>query len=172
MTDPASTGRRRTTLFAALAGVTLLIGYADLWRGGTTLAAICLAIGYAGLIPAALMSYGRAPAGEAPVADERFNEVPWLPAGLVALALFLLYVFTLGPSTAMWDTSEFITAAKVFGVPHPPGNPVFVIFAHAFGLLPLPIEYGARINLMAAVASALSAGMWFLVSYGVLRSFI
>ena len=81
------------------------------------------------------MSIGRkAAGGEAPAKDERFGDVPWIPAGIVALALFLLYVFTLGPSTAMWDTSEYITAAKVFGVPHPPGNPVFVIFAHAFGL--------------------------------------
>lgn len=173
MSDTASPGRSRTPLFAALAGVTLLIGYADLWRGGTTISAICLAIAYAGLIPATLMSYGKG-SGEATGAgaDERFAEVPWVPAGIVVLSLFLLYIFTLAPSTAMWDASEFITAAKVFGVPHPPGNPVFVIFAHAFGLLPIPIEYGARINLMAAVASAVSAGMWFLVAYGVMRTFI
>src|SRR5256885_6920989 len=34
---------------------------------------------------------------------------------------------TLAPSTAMWDTSEYIAAAYTFGLPHPPGNPLFVI---------------------------------------------
>lgn len=167
-----TSGRQRSTRFAALAAAVLLVGYADLWRGGTTISAICLAIAYAGLIPATLLSWNKGVDDNVPVKDERFGEIPWVPAGLVALALLTLYVFTLAPSTAMWDTSEFITAAKVFGVPHPPGNPVFVIFAHAFGLIPFPIEYGGRINLLSAVTSALSSGIWFLVGYGVLRTFI
>ena len=41
-------------------------------------------------------------------------------------AVFVLYVLTLAPSTAMWDTSEYITAAYTLGLPHPPGNPLFV----------------------------------------------
>ncbi len=169
----ASTGRGRSALLAALSLVTLVVGYADLWRGGTTLSALCLAIAYAGLIPATLLSWGKPGAADAaPGLDERFAAAPWIPAAVVSLALFLLYLFTLGPSTAMWDTSEYITAAKVFGIPHPPGNPVFVVFAHAFGLLPLPMEYGARINMLAAVTSALSAGLWFLVAEGVMRAWI
>jgi hypothetical protein len=40
---------------------------------------------------------------------------------IAALAVFALYVLTLGSSTAMWDTSEYITAAYVVGLPHPPG---------------------------------------------------
>jgi hypothetical protein len=173
MSATASSGRGRSALLAALSAVTLLIGYGDLWRGGTTISALCLAIAYAGLIPATLLSWGRDEwNADTPGKDERFGNAPWLVAGGVSLVLFALYVFTLGPTTAMWDTSEYITAAKVFGVPHPPGNPVFVIFAHAFGLLPLPIEYGARINLLAAVTSALSSGLWFLVVEGVLRTWV
>ncbi len=171
MSALTSTGQGRTTLLAALTTLALVVGYADLWRGGTTISALCLAIAYAGLIPATLLSFGKGDK-TAVGADERFANAPWLAAGVVALALFALYVFTLAPSTAMWDTSEYITAAKVFGVPHPPGNPVFVIFAHAFGLLPLPLEYGGRINLLAAVTSALSAGLWFLVAEGVMRKWI
>ncbi len=173
MTALTSTGRGRTTLLAVLSLVTLVLGYADLWRGGTTISALCLAIAYAGLLPATLLSWGKPLQGEAVIGpNERFANAPWIAAGVVALALFILYTITLGPSTAMWDTSEYITAAKVFGIPHPPGNPVFVIFAHAFGLLPIPIEYGARINMLAAVTSALSAGLWFLVAEGVTRTWI
>ena len=55
-----------------------------------------------------------------------------------ASAVFLLYVLTLAPTTAMWDTSEYIAAAKTLGIPHPPGNPLFVLVAHAFAALPIP----------------------------------
>ena len=33
------------------------------------------------------------------------TEPPWLFAGLAALAVFVLYVITLAPTTAFWDTS-------------------------------------------------------------------
>src|SRR5438045_3908973 len=52
-------------------------------------------------------------------------------AGLTALVVLALYVVTLAPTTAMWDASEYITAAYTLGIPHPPGNPLFVLLARA-----------------------------------------
>jgi len=89
---------------------------------------------------------------------------PYLFAALTALVVLLIYVATLAPTTAFWDTSEYIAAAYVLGIPHPPGNPLFVVLAHTFGALPLSESYAARINLFAALTSALSAGLWFLVA--------
>jgi transmembrane protein TMEM260 (protein O-mannosyltransferase) len=89
---------------------------------------------------------------------------PYLWAGLTALVIFVIYLATLAPTTAFWDTSEYIAAAKVLGIPHPPGNPLFTILAHTFGLVPLAASYAVRINLFAAVTSALAAGCWFLVA--------
>ena len=37
------------------AAVTLLAGYADLWRGGETLAPILLVVGYCVLVPVAIL---------------------------------------------------------------------------------------------------------------------
>src|SRR5687768_14467880 len=51
-------------------------------------------------------------------------------AGIAALAVFALYFITIAPSTAMWDTGEYMAAAKVLGLPHPPGNPFFVLLAN------------------------------------------
>jgi hypothetical protein len=80
-------------------------------------------------------------------------------AGAVVLAI---YVATLAPSTAMWDASEYITAAYTLGIPHPPGNPLFVLLGRVASLLPLgSVAY--RVNLLAAVSSALAAAIWFLV---------
>jgi transmembrane protein TMEM260 (protein O-mannosyltransferase) len=86
--------------------------------------------------------------------------------------VFLIYALTLAPTTAFWDTSEYIAAAKVLGIPHPPGNPLFIILAHTFGLLPLAQSYAERINLFAAVTSAGAAGFWFLVAERWLRGIV
>ena len=80
---------------------------------------------------------------------------PYLWAAVTSVVVFAIYLATLAPTTAFWDTSEYIAAAKVLGIPHPPGNPLFVILAHTFGLLPLAAYYAERINLFAAVTSAI-----------------
>src|SRR5437762_6089791 len=86
----------------------------------------------------------------------------YIPAAIAATLVFVLYLVTLAPSVAMWDTGEYMAAVKVLGIPHPPGNPFFVLLGHAFASLPIPGSYAAKINIMAAVASAISAGLWFL----------
>ena len=97
---------------------------------------------------------------------------PYLWAlGTFALVL-LVYLLTLAPTTAFWDASEYIAAARVLGIPHSPGNPLFVVLAHVFGLLPLAESYAVRINLFAAVTSAGAAAFWFLVAERWLRGIV
>lgn len=97
---------------------------------------------------------------------------PYLWAAGVSFAALILYIITLAPTTQFWDASEYITAAHALGIPHPPGNPFFVIVAHVFGLLPLAADYGKRINLFAAFTSATTAGLWFLIGERWLRPII
>jgi len=92
----------------------------------------------------------------------------YLAALIVSLAALVLYLVTLSPSTAMWDTSEYIAAAYTLGLPHPPGNPLFVILGRVFSILPIASSVAVRINILAAICSAASAGMWFLVTERVL----
>jgi hypothetical protein len=89
-------------------------------------------------------------------------------AAIVSAVVFLLYLVTLAPSTAMWDTSEYIAAAFDFGLPHPPGNPFFVLLGRFFAILPIAPNVAMRINILAALCSAASAGMWFLITERVL----
>jgi hypothetical protein len=70
----------------------------------------------------------------------------------------------------MWDTSEYIAAAYVLGLPHPPGNPLFVLIGRVASILPIAPSVAMRINLLAAVSSAVAAGMWFLITERVLVS--
>ncbi|HET7296112.1 MAG TPA: DUF2723 domain-containing protein [Gemmatimonadales bacterium] len=97
---------------------------------------------------------------------------PYLWAAGVALGALLLYVATLAPTTQFWDTSEYIAAAYVLGIPHPPGNPLFTLLAHTWGLLPLAAGYAMRINLLAAMTSAIAAGCWFLVGERWMRGWV
>ena len=104
--------------------------------------------------------------------DVAAERPPYLLAGLVALGALVLYVLTLAPTTQLWDASEYITAAHALGIPHPPGSPLFVILAHAWGMLPLGVDYARRINLFAATTSAVAAGLWFLIGERWLRSIV
>jgi hypothetical protein len=97
---------------------------------------------------------------------------PYGAALLVGAVVLGVYLLTLAPTTAFWDTSEYIAAAKVLGIPHPPGNPLFVLLAHAWGFLPLAADYAVRINLFAAVTSATAAGLWFLVAERWMRDIV
>ena len=97
----------------------------------------------------------------------------YLAAAIAGTLVFLLYLVTLSPSTAMWDTSEYIAAAYTLGIPHPPGNPFFVLLGRVFTLLPIPgASVAMRINVLAAVSSAVSAAMWFLITERVLVSWL
>src|SRR4051794_5298248 len=104
--------------------------------------------------------------------DQQQELPPYRWAFATFLLVLLIYVATLAPTTAFWDTSEYISAAKVLGIPHPPGNPLFIILAHSFGLLPLAASYAMRINLFAAVTGAAAAGLWFLVAERWLRGIV
>ena len=162
---PAPPSRPSPRLLAAAGVLAVLAGYADLWRGGVSSAAVLLVLGYCLLIPAALW-YGRPPAREGA------ERPPYRTAVGIAAAVFALYAATLAPTTAMWDASEYIAVAHTLGLPHPPGNPLFVLLAHVAGLAPLPVPYAVRINLLAALASAASAGLWFLCAHRALRSIV
>ncbi|HCT58882.1 MAG TPA: DUF2723 domain-containing protein [Gemmatimonas aurantiaca] len=170
MTDNSSTTFLRRSVLSPLGGAAcaltlILAGFANLWSGGTDLASVLLTVGYIGAVPAALWWFGNSD----PVAASTQDAPPYAVAASVGAVVLLLYVVTLAPTTAMWDASEYIAAAKVLGIPHPPGNPLFVLVAHAFALIPFPLTYAGRVNLLAATTSAISAAIWFLVAHRTLR---
>jgi hypothetical protein len=99
---------------------------------------------------------------------------PYREGALLGLAIFGLYIVTLSPTTAWWDTSEYITTGHLLGVPHPPGNPLFVAIARVWSLLlaTLGLPVAVRINLLAAATSSLATFFFFLVGHRVLSTAI
>jgi len=87
--------------------------------------------------------------------------------------VFALYALTLSRTTAFWDTSEYIATAHIMGIPHPPGNPLFVVLARAWSVLltPLGLSVAVKVNLFSAFVSASTHALWFLVVHHILRFF-
>ena len=73
-------------------------------------------------------------------------------------------MITLAPTVTLWDAGEFITAAKVLGIPHPPGTPLFVLLGHVWAGVVRIGGYAWRLNFMSACFSAAGAGCYFLVA--------
>jgi hypothetical protein len=98
---------------------------------------------------------------------------PYGWALVATLAVAILYAITLAPTTAFWDTSEYIATAHILGIPHPPGNPLFVVLARAWELVlaPFGLSVAVKINLFSATMSALAHGFWFLLVHQILRRF-
>jgi hypothetical protein len=117
-----------------------------------------------------------APARPEPIAVDPLHEPPYRMAFGVGAMVFALYAITLAPTTAFWDTSEYIATAHILGIPHPPGNPLFVLLAKAWSLLLLPLEplgltKPVRVNLFSSLMSAGAAFFWFLVLHRILAAF-
>ncbi|MDH3222121.1 MAG: DUF2723 domain-containing protein [Gemmatimonadota bacterium] len=110
------------------------------------------------------------PRGGPEVGDPAAVKPPYRDALIAGAAVFALYVATLAPTTAWWDASEYIATAHILGIPHPPGNPLFVALARAWSMLlaPLGIAPAVRINLFAAATSAGSFAFFYLVAHRIL----
>jgi hypothetical protein len=70
------------------------------------------------------------------------------------LAMFVVYAATLAPGVTFWDSGEFIAAAHSFGIPHPPGTPVFVIALKTWATLLGFLSFARATNLFSAVCTA------------------
>jgi len=85
---------------------------------------------------------------------ERFQRSDFVAAALVFGITLLVYVLTLAPSVTLEDSGELITGAAAFGVPHPPGYPLWTMSGYLFSHL---IPFGSvawRVNLQSAVFGA------------------
>lgn len=83
---------------------------------------------------------------------------------VIGLGAFVLYLITLCPTIFVEDSAEFSTAAGIFGVPHPPGYPLYTLLAGLFVRV-LPVgDIAYRSNLFSAgCGGAAVAVLWLLL---------
>lgn len=88
---------------------------------------------------------------------------------LVFFVSLSLYLFTLAPTVTFVDSGELIVAAKVVGVAHPPGFPLYVLLTHLFTLIPIG-NIAERVNFASAFFGALAVAFLFLLVSEISRS--
>ncbi len=110
------------------------------------------------------------------------ERLKWLVFFAVFSFVSFVYFKTTAPTTAFWDVGEFLAAAHILGVPHPPGTPFYVILAKFFGILPLPVDklYSAinggvladpivlKMTLIPILMGGLNAALIYLISFEIL----
>lgn len=87
----------------------------------------------------------------------------------VFIASLAVYLRTLSPTVVFWDVGEFIAAAYLLQVPHPPGSPLFILIGRLVSMVPFYEDIAARVHAISAVASALSVMFLYLVNVKLLR---
>jgi hypothetical protein len=86
-----------------------------------------------------------------PSRPERFQRSDFIAAGIVFFVTLVVYIATLAPNVTLEDSGELITGATKFGVPHPPGYPLWTMSGFLISHL-LPFGGLAwRVNLLSAL---------------------
>lgn len=83
-------------------------------------------------------------------------------AGFVFLSTMIAYILTLAETVVFWDVGEFISAAYLLQVPHPPGSPLFLLIGSVIGMIPFYDDPAVRIHFISALSSALTAMFLYL----------
>jgi hypothetical protein len=81
----------------------------------------------------------------------------WTQAGLIALALFVVYASTAVRTVGTEDDGLFLLSSYFLGIEHPPGYPLFTLVGHLFSFLPFG-EVAYRVHLASAMFGALTVG--------------
>ncbi len=90
----------------------------------------------------------------------------------IALAIFVLtlimYRMTAQSSVAFWDCGEYAATSPALEVPHPPGAPLFTLIGRIAMMTPYVSDPALRLNLVSALASALTIMLLYLISVRVI----
>ncbi len=93
---------------------------------------------------------------------KKFNLWNRLTAALVFVISAFTYLSTIEPSASFWDCGEFIASSYKLEVGHPPGNPVFQLFARFFTMFGDKMHAAVLVNAMSALCSALTIFLLYL----------
>jgi hypothetical protein len=88
-------------------------------------------------------------------------------ASALAATALALYAVTLSRHVGLIDSGALTLAAWEFGVPHPPGFPLYVLVAYPFAHAPIG-SIAARVNFASAVCAAVAVAGVFLLTRSVL----
>ena len=78
---------------------------------------------------------------------------------IVFAALLALYGASLAPAVTFWDAGEFIAAIRSWGIPHPPGTPLYVTLGRAADVVTGGLPLAVVVNVLSAVCTAAACAL-------------
>ncbi len=103
-----------------------------------------------------------------PVVDRKTNTIIAFIVFAVTLAI---YMMTQARSLSFWDCGEYITCSSILGVPHPPGNPFYIMLGRFFSILGGGIPHAMVINFLSGLMSALAVFFLYLFTVKLVSMF-
>ena len=88
--------------------------------------------------------------------NKKFTLWNRIVAAVVSLIAAVVYLMTIEPTASFWDCGEFIASSYKLEVGHPPGNPVFQLFARLFTMFSDNMHAAVAVNAFSAICSALT----------------
>ncbi len=88
--------------------------------------------------------------------NKNFTLCNRLAAVFVLIVSAVTYLLTMEPTASFWDCGEFIASSYKLEVGHPPGNPVFQLFARFFTMFTDNMHAAVAVNAFSAICSALT----------------
>ena len=88
--------------------------------------------------------------------NKKFTLWNRLTATLMFVISAVVYLMTIEPTASFWDCGEFIASSYKLEVGHPPGNPVFQLFARFFTMFGDNMHAAVAVNAFSAICSALT----------------
>jgi len=86
--------------------------------------------------------------------NKKFNLWNYICSGVAFLVSAVTYLLTIEPTASFWDCGEFIASSYKLEVGHPPGNPVFQLFARFFTMFTDGAHAAVAVNALSALCSA------------------
>ena len=96
--------------------------------------------------------------------NKKFTFWNRLSAVVVFIVAAVTYLMTIEPTASFWDCGEFIASSYKLEVGHPPGNPVFQLFARFFTMFFDSQHAAMAVNGMNAICSALTIFFLYLTT--------
>ena len=102
------------------------------------------------------------------VVNKRNNAI----MGLIVFAITMgVYMMTHARSLSFWDSGEYITCSSILGVPHPPGNPFYIILGRFFCILGGGIPHAFIVSSISSLLSAFAVLFTYLFTVKLVSMF-
>jgi hypothetical protein len=97
-----------------------------------------------------------------PIVNVKINR---LFAVMVFAGSLLVYLLTQARTALFWDAGEYVTCSSILGIPHPPGNPFYILLGRFFVILfGKALPHAFVMNMLSGIFSAFAVMFTYLVT--------